>query len=106
MRRRRRWIVEEICSFRISPDHGLIQQIKLVLNDIYSIFPKITGNYSPWVISSPAGYMKKQLKRTISLPLIGGMNRERASFLHEISILQWTGRRERERNEFLMNRIS
>ncbi len=59
--------------FSISPDHGLIQQIRLVLNDIYSIFPKIVNNYSPWILSSPAAFVKKQLKRTISLPLIGGM---------------------------------
>jgi len=60
-------------DFNISPDHGLIQQIKLVLNDIYSIFPKNITNSPPWIISSPANFVKKQLKRTISLPLIGGI---------------------------------
>jgi hypothetical protein len=59
-------------SFSLSPDHGLIQQIKLTLNDIYSILPKIITNSSPWIIASPSVFVKKQLKRTISLPLIGG----------------------------------
>jgi len=62
-------------DFNIPPDHGLIQQIKLVLNDIYSIFPKNITNSSPWIISSPANFVKKQLKRTISLPLIGGISK-------------------------------
>lgn len=58
--------------FRISPDHSLIQQMKLVLNDIYSIIPKMMSHTSPWPLSSVTAFQRKQLKRTISLPLIGG----------------------------------
>jgi len=49
------------------------------LNDIYSIFPKIITNFSPWSISSPAAFVKKQLKRTISLPLIGAFTQSNKS---------------------------
>lgn len=62
--------------FSISPDHGIIQQIKLTLNDIYSIVPRTLANASPWHLSSPSAFLKKQLKRAISLPLIGGMRRK------------------------------
>ena len=61
-----------IVVFRISPDHNLIQQMKLVLNDIYSIIPKMISHSSPWPLSSVTAFQRKQLKRTISLPLIGG----------------------------------
>ncbi|CAF1253567.1 unnamed protein product [Rotaria sp. Silwood1] len=66
-------------DFNIPPDHELIQQIKLTLNDIYSILPKTITNSSPWIISSPVGFVKKQLKRTISLPLIGGFSKSNES---------------------------
>ena len=46
--------------------------MKLVLNDIYAICPTIVSNTSPWPIASPLAFMKKQLKRTISMPSIGG----------------------------------
>jgi len=70
--------------FSISPDHGLIQQIRLVLNDIYSIFPKMISNEIPWTIASPTRFVKKQLKRTISLPLIGGKKLKKIEFTHQI----------------------
>lgn len=60
-------------NFRIPPDHELIQQIKLTLNDIYTMFPRVIPNTVPWILSSPVAFVKKPLKRTISLPLIGGM---------------------------------
>ncbi|CAF4740157.1 unnamed protein product [Rotaria sp. Silwood1] len=66
-------------DFNIPPDHELIQQIKLTLNDIYSILPKTITNSSPWLISSPVGFVKQQLKRTISLPLIGGFSKSNES---------------------------
>lgn len=59
--------------FRISPDHSLIQQMKLLLNDVYSIMPKLLSHSSPWPLSLPAAFLRKQLKRTNSLPLFGGM---------------------------------
>ncbi|UJR31637.1 hypothetical protein I4U23_019119 [Adineta vaga] len=64
----------EKTDLNISPDHEIIQQIKLTLNDIYAILPKLLTNTSPWHLSSPSTFLKKQLKRTISLPLIGGFN--------------------------------
>ncbi|CAF0734192.1 unnamed protein product [Adineta steineri] len=66
-------------DLNISPDHEIIQQIKLTLNDIFTIFPKILPSSSPWILSSPSAFLKKQLKRTISLPLIGGFNQSNKS---------------------------
>ncbi|CAF3275727.1 unnamed protein product [Rotaria socialis] len=59
-------------DFVVPPDHELVQQIKLTLNDIHTIFPKMITNSAPWILSSPLAFLKKPLKRTISLPLIGG----------------------------------
>ena len=70
-------VCNTISYFSIPPDHELIQQIKLTLDDIYSIFPKIITGSSPWNLSSPVTFVKKQLKRTISLPLIGGIRKIR-----------------------------
>jgi len=38
--------------------------------------PKKITNSVPWIISSPANFVNKQLKRTNSLPLVGGMQRK------------------------------
>ncbi|CAF1238332.1 unnamed protein product [Adineta ricciae] len=77
-------------DFNISPDHGIIQQIKLTLNDIYSIIPKLLGNASPWHLSSPSAFLKKQLKRTISLPLIGGFNQSTKPTTTDVNIYDTT----------------
>ncbi|CAF4059813.1 unnamed protein product [Rotaria sordida] len=73
-------------DFNIPPDHELIQQIKLTLNDIYSILPKTITNSLPWIVSSPVTFVKKQLKRTISLPLIGGFSQSNKSNTYESNI--------------------
>ncbi|CAF2791342.1 unnamed protein product [Rotaria sp. Silwood2] len=73
-------------DFNIPPDHELIQQIKLTLNDIYSILPKTIINSAPWIISSPVAFVKKQLKRTISLPLIGAFSQSNKSNKNESNV--------------------
>ena len=70
-------VLNTISSFSPPPDHELVQQIKLTLNDIYSIIPRIITNSSLWNLSSPVTFVRKQLKRTISLPLIGGIRKTR-----------------------------
>ncbi|CAF4443626.1 unnamed protein product, partial [Adineta steineri] len=49
-------------DLNISPDHEIIQQIKLTLNDIFTIFPKILPSSSPWILSSPSAFLKKTIK--------------------------------------------
>lgn len=58
--------------FRVSPDHGLLQQLKLSMSEIVSSFPPLIFNVSPWTIASPTDVLKKQLKRTLSMPSMGG----------------------------------
>lgn len=45
--------------------------MKLIINDIFAIFPSNICQTSPWPITSSIPFVQKQLKRTFSLPMIG-----------------------------------
>ncbi|CAF0885036.1 unnamed protein product [Didymodactylos carnosus] len=69
-------VVVQTHDSQSSPDHVLINQIQFILEEIEraqltsQIRQSFVNNISPWIISYPSNFVKKQLKRTISLPLL------------------------------------